>query len=345
MLKNSRLIITYILVLCSGVLRAQQIDTICSGTEPLWYVVDEHPGSKYDWTVDGGTITGDKNRSSVIVQWPAAQGLYKLKVTELNIFGCPGQPVEHYVYVKRKLITVNAPTEACVNTIIEMSINGGMSFRWSNGDTQNTTHVKILSDTVISVIVRDTVCSISIDTFRLTVKAMLAPDVYIDSLYGDIYKGQTIDVKSGGGNGGKSQWEIDKGLIRSRNAGGVSINFTDTGNAYVKLVVTNKFGCKDSAGREVHVKGEHIYMPNAFTPNGDGLNDMFKPYGTGLRSWQLEIYNRWGQLLFSGNELGDGWDGTFEGLPAPGEAYIYLCEGFGFSGKRFALKGMITIIR
>lgn len=313
--------------------------------EPLWYVVDEHPGSKYDWSTDGGLITGNKDRSSVIVQWPAIQGLYKLKVTEYNIFGCPGQPVELYVYVKRKLVTVNAPTEACLNTIVEMSINGGMSFRWSNGDTQNTTHVRILSDTVISVIVKDTVCSVSIDTFWLPVKALLGPDVFIDSLHGDVYKGQTIDVKSGGADKGKSQWEIDKGLIRSRNAGGVSINFTDTGNAYVKLVVTNIFGCKDSAEREVHVKGEHIYIPTAFTPNGDGLNDTFKPYGAGIKSWHLEIYNRWGQLVFSGDEHGNGWDGHFEYLPVPDEAYIYLCEGSGFSGKRFALKGMITIIR
>lgn len=345
MCKRSGLILLYILALCSGVLCAQQVDTICSGTEPLWYVVDEQPGSRYDWTADGGTITGDKNRSSVIVQWPSAQGLYKLKVTEYNIFGCAGKPVELYVYVKRKLITVNAPTEACVNSIVEMSVNGGMNFRWSNGDTQNTTQVKIVSDTLISVIVKDTVCSVSIDTFWLPVKVLLAPSAYIDSVQGDIYKGQTIDVKSGTGGGSKSHWEIDKGLIRSRNPGGVSINFTDTGSAYVKLVVTNRFGCKDSAEREMHVKGEHIYIPNAFTPNGDGLNDLFKPVGTGIKSWHMEVYNRWGQLVFSGDERGEGWDGSFENLPVPDDAYTYLCEGSGFSGKRFALKGMITVLR
>jgi gliding motility-associated-like protein len=330
---------------CAGVLHAQHIDTICAGMEPVWYVVDEQPGARYDWKAEGGTIIGSGDRSTVTVQWPPVQGLYKLSVTEFNRFGCAGEPVSYYVYVRRKAITVSAPTEACLYTTVKMSINGGMNFRWSNGDTQSATYVKIVSDTVITVIVKDTVCSLTIDTFQLPVKALYAPNAHIDSLKGDIYKGQTIEIKSGGEGDVKSKWVVDKGLIRSRDAGGVRINFTDTGKAHVKLVVTNDFGCKDSAEREVHVKGEQVYMPTAFTPNGDGLNDLFRPYGAGIKSWHLEIYNRWGELIFSGNESGDGWDGSFKNIPVPDDGYVYSCEGFGYSGKRFALKGTITILR
>lgn len=339
------LVISFMMLLCAGVLRAQHIDTICAGIEPLWYVVDEQPGSRYVWKAEGGTIIGNGDRSTVTVQWPNEQGLYKLSVTEFNLFGCAGEPVSYYVYVRKKLITVNAPTEACLHTMVKMSINGGMSFRWSNGDTQNTTNIKIISDTVITVIVKDTVCSLTIDTFQLPVKALYAPNAYIDSLEGDIYKGQTIEIRSDRRGDVKSIWEVDKGLIRSRRPGGVRVNFTDTGKAHVRLFVTNDFGCKDSAERELHIKGEHVYMPTAFTPNGDGLNDFFRPYGTGMKAWHLEIYNRWGELVFSGDESGEGWDGHFKNIPVPDDGYVYMCEGFGYSGKRFALKGTITILR
>jgi gliding motility-associated-like protein len=70
-----------------------------------------------------------------------------------------------------------------------------------------------------------------------------------------------------------------------------------------------------------------IDVPSAFTPNGDGINDLIFPDGWGIRRLNyFRIYNRWGQLLFETNEYRKGWDGTFEGIPQNMDTYIYQAE-------------------
>jgi len=71
--------------------------------------------------------------------------------------------------------------------------------------------------------------------------------------------------------------------------------------------------------------GEPFYLPNAFTPNGDGLNDEFKPvqrYDL-VKRYHLYIYNRWGQFIFETSDINTGWDGTYKGKPAEQGAYVY----------------------
>lgn len=313
--------------------------------EPLVYLVDSQPGSTCVWNAQGGEIVGSATQHRVMVKWPQQSGLYKLSVTEYNRMGCAGAPVSQYVYIRSKQITVNAPTEACVHTQVKLSVNGGMWFRWSHGDSLAATSLTIEQDTIITVVVKDTVCSVTIDTFRIAIKALYAPSAELDGPDDDVYKGQLVEIVNTGADEGNLRWQVEKGVIRYKDAHGIRVNFTDTGKAYVKLVVTNVFGCTDSVEREIDVKAEQVYMPTAFTPNGDGLNDEFRPYGTGLKSWRLDVYNRWGQLLFSGDEHSNGWNGNYKDLPVPEEAYLYLCEGFGVSGKRFALKGTVTVLR
>ncbi len=87
-------------------------------------------------------------------------------------------------------------------------------------------------------------------------------------------------------------------------------------------------------------------MPNAFSPNGDGLDDEIMPIYAGIRTlYHFNIYNRWGQLLFSTTELNKGWDGTFHGEPQSMETYMYLIDGIDVEGNGFNYKGDITLVR
>jgi gliding motility-associated-like protein len=72
---------------------------------------------------------------------------------------------------------------------------------------------------------------------------------------------------------------------------------------------------------------EKMVVPNAFTPNGDGINDVFKPafYGN-VVNYSLTIYNRWGQMIFKSNDPGKGWDGTTSGVSAPDDTYVWNCQ-------------------
>jgi len=91
--------------------------------------------------------------------------------------------------------------------------------------------------------------------------------------------------------------------------------------------------------------GDGIYVPNAFTPNGDGINDVFLVYGTAIASVKLIIYNQWGGQIFISTDMGKGWDGTNKGTKAPGGLYTYTLEAIMQDGKRVTKGGSFNLIR
>lgn len=88
-----------------------------------------------------------------------------------------------------------------------------------------------------------------------------------------------------------------------------------------------------------------LYAPNAFTINGDGLNDKFELGGVFLDTYNIRIFNRWGMQVFESNDIHHSWDGTIDGKPAPNEVYVYIAEGTGRKNQRISIKGNVTILR
>ena len=86
--------------------------------------------------------------------------------------------------------------------------------------------------------------------------------------------------------------------------------YDSTGNYNVTLIIENEYGCQDTITKPVSIKEFIIYIPNAFTPLG--LNKIFKPKGIGVKEYKLQVYNRWGELLFTSYDINNGWDGTFK---------------------------------
>ncbi len=117
--------------------------------------------------------------------------------------------------------------------------------------------------------------------------------------------------------------------------------------------VFNQFGCTSSDFVTVHVlcNSQNIFIPNTFSPNGDGTNDYFFPRGVGLYSIKnMQVFNRWGQLVFERrnvavNNPSTGWDGTINGQPAPADVYIYVIEVYCTNSTIIPMKGSITLIR
>ena len=72
-----------------------------------------------------------------------------------------------------------------------------------------------------------------------------------------------------------------------------------------------------------------IYVPNVFTPNGDGVNDVYFLMSTNITSFNLNIFNRWGQLIFNSNHPSKGWDGSYGGKEVPDGVYIYIIDAKG----------------
>jgi len=102
-----------------------------------------------------------------------------------------------------------------------------------------------------------------------------------------------------------------------------------------------------SISNEVQVaKRLHIHVPNAFSPDGDGINDLFSAVSDGVEDYTMSIYNRWGEVVYHSNDIKESWDGSFKGTLSIQDAYVYVIEARGIEDEKFTrLKGTVSLIR
>lgn len=120
-----------------------------------------------------------------------------------------------------------------------------------------------------------------------------------------------------------------------------------------RINVTDSNGCKSSNEVTVRVvcNEKNYFLPNTFTPNGDGMNDVFYPRGASIdRIEALRVFNRWGQVVFERknfpvNSMSEGWNGFFQGKPANPDTYVYTIEYLCENGQILNLKGNVTLLR
>ena len=112
---------------------------------------------------------------------------------------------------------------------------------------------------------------------------------------------------------------------------------------FVYLLVENQYGCIDSTSLIVDPP-MNFWVPKAFSPNSDGLNDLFQIKGLGVEDFNIQIYNRWGQLMFESNDINFAWDGTYKGEKVPIGTYVWRIESSGFNKTKIEKRGTITLL-
>jgi gliding motility-associated-like protein len=142
-------------------------------------------------------------------------------------------------------------------------------------------------------------------------------------------------------------WITDYKL--SCNTCQIPIASPDVDTTYVVLV-TNQYGCKALDKLRIRViedcAGRMVYVPNTFTPNGDGQNDVLKVFGPGVASVkEFRVFNRWGQLVYETNTPNVGWDGTFNGAELNPGVYMYYMDVECINGERTIKKGDVTLLK
>lgn len=113
------------------------------------------------------------------------------------------------------------------------------------------------------------------------------------------------------------------------------------------IAIRNAAGCLTVDTQVVKIVSRiDILVPTAFTPNGDGRNDILRPFLYGIKELRyFRVYNRWGELLYDGNSAGQGWDGTHRGQPQGTGAVVWVAEGVGIDGKTYFRKGTAVCVR
>jgi adhesin/invasin len=125
----------------------------------------------------------------------------------------------------------------------------------------------------------------------------------------------------------------------------ITLSSTKPGFVLITATVNGKSIIYGSPARVKFVP-INIYVPRVFTPNNDGTNDVLKPILVGIANFHyMNVYNRWGNLIFTTQDPTRGWDGTFKGVAQPVETYLWIAEGIDIEGKTIVQKGMTSLVR
>ena len=232
-------------------------------------------------------------------------------------------------------------TSICYGDTAEIFATDGINYFWypnnslSNNDS-NWTYAYPSQNTDYRVIIENNYgCR---DTFEVAVNVSPNPVVNAGINFWMSY-GESINL-NGFTNADSYYWESSS-WISCHTCLNPQINPTET-TLYI-LNVTDSIGCINSDTVEVNIKGD-IFVPNTFTPNEDGDNDLFEIKGENIKSFELWIYNRWGEEIYHTTKMSDFWDGKFGGNKCKLDSYIWIIEYFDFNQNFNSINGHVNLL-
>jgi gliding motility-associated-like protein len=164
----------------------------------------------------------------------------------------------------------------------------------------------------------------------------------VNALYGPVtiqFINDTVDADT-------FFWDFGDGSTST--AVNPSHTYTQKGKFSVRLTASRNNSCANSTIKydlAIIQDNNYIFIPNTFTPNGDGINDLFNVTITNIKDYYIRIFNRWGQQLFESKSILNSWDGTYQGRKAPFGVYYYVIDAIGTDNAVLKRAGYITIIR
>ncbi len=241
-------------------------------------------------------------------------------------------------------------TRLCTGDSTIMSIPTGVpvSVSPATGTRINTAEGYIVfyggTTTTYSVVARPDNPCLGYDSIAFTITLPPPPDAAFTINPGTAYLNDAINFVNQSTNAISYKWHENGQLLTTTED--MVHRFTTPGTHCITLVATNKCGEQDSVSHCLEVIGSPVcFVPNAFSPNGDGLNDVFRVEGGNFKLLMFDIYNRYGQRIFNTNTPARGWDGTFNGERCDiGTYYYYIRYTDQGTGAAHTLKGDVALL-
>ncbi|MEO6638422.1 MAG: PKD domain-containing protein [Ginsengibacter sp.] len=241
----------------------------------------------------------------------------------------------------------NADTTLCFPAGLQLQASGGVSYVWSPATFLNNSNIPnpiaSPSQSIRYVVaVRDNLgCpKPAFDTVLVSVEDIVADAGPRDTI---IVVNQPLQLN---GTGAEAFfWFPGIGLNNQNIPNPVAV-LSD--NQQYVLRVSSAAGCSstDTINVIVYKVKPDLYVPNAFTPDGDGINDVFRPVPIGMKRINyFRVFDRRGKLIFSTSVLNKGWDGTYKGAPQDSEVFVWMAEGVDYQDNVIFKKGTATLIR
>jgi gliding motility-associated-like protein len=341
--------------------------TICQGDTTGLYTQLTGGSGSYNVTWSPGAGLSNTNGSSSVAS-PVATTQYTISANDI---GCPSVSINTFVTVavnpKPVPNIVASQIAGCVPLCINLNSNsnpqaagvgwdfgGGLS---ASGDIIDFCFKKPGTYPIMTTITDINGCT-SITTANFVISAYPRPQPGFSWSPSEITVIESMAnfySTSASGSITTFFWDFGDGIANPENNNATiahpSHQFSEPGIYPVTVVMTNIWGCTDTLTRAVKVIEDFtMYIPNAFSPNGDGINDIFQPKGMGWSpdpdKYEFLIYDRWGTLIFRTNDCKKGWDGMLKGQLCPTDVYTYRIrtETSAYSElKEFA--GHVTLMK
>ncbi len=310
-------------------------DTICVGDSVM---LTAGGGNTYNWIPATGlsSTTGDST-----IAYPTGTTTYTINYVAGK---CKGYDTA-IVNVVQKPIPKTTPVQAiCIGSSITLNASGGTNYTWSPPATLNNDSIAnpVATPTVTTtytVMVSNRACAIKdSETIIVNTKPVIAAccNTTLD-------EGQSVALSLNPiTNGDTYNWTPNSGLTCNTCADPTASPDVTT-NYYV--TITDSAGCTTTDTVTIDINCGGLFVPQAFSPNGDGQNDVLYVRDNCIKSLDFEVYDRWGNKVFETNDKNTGWDGRYIGAAMNTGSYVYYLNATLYDGTNIKKKGNVELVR
>jgi|GEM_PF-3878532 len=320
--------------------------TICEDDSAKLTALGKYGVPPYTYTWEPGSLDG----SSVMVG-PRTDTRYTLVITDQCGNTTPDTSVGVHVKPRPAPPDIMSNTPVCEGKTLSLGASGTgeASYAWTGPNGYQSA----AADTTIPDVspswsgiyyATRTVngCTSRPDSVAIFIQPL--PDIALQADATDICMGDSVRLETVRGPSYFYRW--DPGAYFLTNSGPVAYAvLLNTG--YLHIRVTDSLACASTDSIYIHTRPCcELYLPNAFTPNADGKNDLFRVITEGKHELEIfRIVNRWGQVVFTTTDKRKGWDGTWHGVPQEAGTYYYYVTYKCLNGVEYERKGDVTLLR
>lgn len=304
----------------------------CTGENIL---LSAQGASDYYWAGPSG-FGSNSQTPEIVASQLTHTGTYTVVGTDLN--GCMNSSNTTVVVNQSPDINISGDTEICENETTVLSASGATTYIWSTGAVTSSVTIGGITSATYFVTGSMGGCT-NIDSISVTVNPDPVANAGADST---INQGESVQLDGSGGV--LYSWTPPDNLSDPTIANPVCTAEDTT--IYI-LTVSNEYGCTDTDTVIIRVDADcgSIYVPNAFSPNGDQKNDVFGVMNRCLETLNLKVYNQWGNLVYETTDPNGRWDGNFDGTMSESGIYSYWFDGTLRDGTAVNGQGNFVLIR
>lgn len=310
--------------------------SICSDDTVM---IQAFGGESYQWS-QSPTL------SSFFVSNPLAfpdeTTMYYVVGTDMN--GCTGDASATVNVTPTPVTQIFGESDLCLGQTVKLNASGGNTYSWSTGET--TPNISLIPSSDFWVYCQTFAgnCPGYPDSIFVTVNQ----DFPTAEFFADPDTGwapMVVQFTNLSTNADYFQWDFGLGNGKRSSELNPQEVYPFAGDFTVTLIAYTEKGCYDTVRHNIFAENVTLFAPSVFTPNGDGFDDEFLVGYYGIKNLHIDIYSRWGMLIYSSDDKDFRWNGRYKDADCPEGVYVFVATGIGENNKEYIRKGTVTLIR